>query len=103
MKNIEIFRQEIDTLDEELIQILAQRFDICRQVAIYKHHVGMLMMQPDRVNAVKARCSKLGEKHGVNPEFLRRLYELIINESCQIEDKLMQSSQAESKHLKEQR
>ncbi len=101
MMDIKTFRQEIDTLDQELIQILAQRFDICRQVAIYKRHVGMPMMQPDRVNAVKDRCSKLGEKHGVNPEFLRRLYELIINESCQIEDKLMQSSKEETKHLKD--
>lgn len=96
MMDINTFRQEIDTLDDVLVQTLAKRFDICRQVAIYKRNVGMPMMQPDRVKAVKKRCSVIGEKHGVNPEFLHRLYGLIINESCKIEDELMQSSKEEN-------
>jgi len=94
--DINTFRQEIDNLDKVIVQTLAKRFDICKQIAIYKFQVGMPMMQPDRVKAVKERCSRLGEQYGVNPEFLHRLYELVINESCELEDRLMQSSLAEN-------
>ncbi|NEO30224.1 MAG: chorismate mutase [Symploca sp. SIO3C6] len=90
MKDIKYFRQEIDILDETLVKILVKRFDICRQVGIYKKKVGMPVMQPERVKAVKEKCAKLGEKHGINPDFLRQLYELIIFETCQLEEQLFQ-------------
>lgn len=96
MMNIKNFRQEIDTLDEILVQTLAKRFDLCKQIAIYKSQVGMPMMQPERVKEVKERCSRIGEKHGLDAEFTRRLYGLIINETCELEDRLMQSFKQEN-------
>ena len=90
MSDMQTFRQEIDSLDEELIKALARRFDIVRQVAAYKSQAGVPVMQPDRIQQIKERCTDLGSRYGVRPEFLHQLYDLIIEESCVLEHELVQ-------------
>ncbi len=89
MSDMQTFRQEIDSLDEELIKALARRFEIVRQVAAYKSRAGVAVMQPDRIQQIKDRCTDLGGRYGVRPEFLHQLYDLIIEESCFLEHELV--------------
>lgn len=89
MTDIQTFREEIDALDEELIKILGKRSNIVRKVAAYKSNTGVAVMQPDRIQQIKDRCTRLGKTYGVRPEFLHKLYDLIIEESCYLEDELI--------------
>ncbi|MFL6449389.1 MAG: chorismate mutase [Bryobacteraceae bacterium] len=80
-----MFRRELDEIDERLMALLAQRFSICRQVAVYKAETGTPMMQPGRVAEVKAKARDRAINNGLSEEFARDLYEAIISEACRLE------------------
>lgn len=83
------FRSQLNEIDESIVELLGKRYAVCRSVADFKRENGIPMMQPSRVAEVKERCAKLAELHGVNPEFARRLYGLIIDEACRLEDEII--------------
>ena len=89
MADMQRFRQEIDALDEEIIRALARRFEIVREVGAHKARSGVPVMQPDRIKQIKDRCTELGTRYGVRPEFLHRMYDLIIGESCVLEEEFL--------------
>ena len=94
MEKLSIFRRELDDLDEQLVQILARRFDVCRQVASYKAQMNIPMMQPARVAEVKERAVKRGSAVGLSPQFAVELYNLIISEACRMEDEIIERTKA---------
>ena len=51
-----------------------------------KHIIRIAMMQPKRVDEVKDRCAKLGADYGLDGDFVRSLYTVIIDEACRLED-----------------
>jgi chorismate mutase len=56
------------------------------EIAQFKRAHGMPMMQPHRIGVVQQRAARYAERHGMNVDFVRRLYELIIAETCRVED-----------------
>lgn len=85
------FRQRINELDDEIVALLAQRFDVIRQVAAAKHQEGVAAVLPERVEEVKERNALNGESKGIDPDFMRKLYTVIIKESCDLEEVLMKA------------
>jgi 4-amino-4-deoxychorismate mutase len=85
MDSLEKFRREIDSLDAQLVKVIARRLDVCRQVAGFKKESSIPMMQPERIEQVKHRCIKLGVSQGIDPNFVAELYNLIIRETCKLE------------------
>ncbi|WP_313739782.1 chorismate mutase [Pseudomonas sp.] len=78
-------RARIDHIDDQLIDLLAQRLDIVREVANAKKGSATAVMQPDRVRQVVARCTARGAPLDVPAELIEQLYHAIIEQSCQIE------------------
>jgi len=89
MKQLEKFRSELNGIDADLIALLGRRYKIIREVGKYKKETNIPMMQSKRVDEVKNRCAKMGEKHDLDGNFIRNLYTLIINEACRIEDDII--------------
>jgi chorismate mutase-like protein len=89
MNKLNKFRSRVNTLDENLLDLLGERLDICREVARYKRAEKIPMMQSARVQEVKERCAQLGIKRRLDPGFVKQLYTLIIEESCRIEDEII--------------
>jgi 4-amino-4-deoxychorismate mutase len=83
------FRQELNSVDEQLIRLLGRRYEICRAVGQYKREHDIAMMQPGRVAEVKERCARMASEHNVDPEFVRRLFGMIIDEACRMEDEII--------------
>jgi chorismate mutase-like protein len=89
MTDLSEFRSELNKIDEQIVALLGQRFTIIRKVADYKKDNLVPMMQPGRVEEVKDRCAESAIAHEVNPELLRNLYSLIIDEACRVEDEII--------------
>jgi chorismate mutase-like protein len=87
MTELDALRAEIDAVDEALVGMLAQRFEIVTRVAEYKARTGTPMMQTGRVREVAERSATLARGHGLDPVIVRRLFELLIEETCAFEDR----------------
>jgi chorismate mutase-like protein len=82
-------RRRLDELDARLLDVLARRFDVCREVAAHKAEARIPMMQPGRVAEVKRRAVENGGSRGLDPGFMAALYDLVIAEACRIEDEIL--------------
>ena len=86
---LEPFRRRLDALDGEIVRLLGERFDICREIAGYKLANGVAMMQPGRVAQVRARYLGRGAAAQLPADFTGELFELLIAATCKLEDALM--------------
>jgi 4-amino-4-deoxychorismate mutase len=94
VEDLEALRARLDRLDEALLERLRERIECCVQIARVKREHNVPMMQPHRISIVQDRAARYAEKHGIDPDFLHRLYDLIIVETCRVEDLIIQSARA---------
>lgn len=90
MSGLEPFRRRLDATDDEIARLLGERFEICREVAVYKSEHEIPMMQPDRVAEVRARYLARAAEHDVPADFMGELFDLLIAATCRAEDELME-------------
>ncbi|MCB1562508.1 MAG: chorismate mutase [Alphaproteobacteria bacterium] len=93
---LEEYRAEIDRLDRELIDILAQRIRVVEAVGRLKAQTGMQVVQAARAEEVKRRNEELAAQKGIKREFVRRFYEMLIDYAHELEDEII--AQGREKH-----
>lgn len=86
---LQSLRDELDGLDRTLLETLRQRLDCCCRIGLHKRDHAIPMMQPHRIGVVQERAAGFAAAHGMSPVFLRTLYELIITETCRLEDEII--------------
>ena len=79
------YRQEIDQLDREILELLRQRFVVCDKIAAYKNRRGMSLKQPGREAEMRARNTALAAQLGLDEVFVQKLFELVIETVVQSE------------------
>ncbi|MDX1401055.1 MAG: chorismate mutase [Kiloniellales bacterium] len=82
-------RRRIDELDSKIVQLLAERFQVVRDVAHLKALHDLPVRIPERIEEVCARNSAAAAALGVSEELVRQLFLKIIDESCTLEDELI--------------
>lgn len=88
MQVLKHHRESIDRLDDQIVRLLAERYGIVRQVAAIKAEHGIPSVLEDRVQEVIERNAATAAVSGLDPELVRRLYRVIIDEACAMEDRL---------------
>jgi 4-amino-4-deoxychorismate mutase len=89
MSSLDPLRSRLDEVDDEVVRLLGERFEICREVAAVKRINGIAMMQPERVAGVRERYRARGAEVGLAPDFTEKLFELLIAATCEMEDALI--------------
>jgi chorismate mutase-like protein len=85
-EDLEHLRAHLDALDRILLDTVRDRIRCCIRIAGVKRRDGVPMMQPHRIEIVQRRAADYAAEHGIDAAFLHRLYELIIDETCRVED-----------------
>lgn len=80
-------RSQIDALDSELVDLLARRADVTRQVGEYKSQTGMPIYVPEREAELIAKRRAQAESVGVPPGLIEDLLRRIMRESYQTQNK----------------
>jgi chorismate mutase len=93
---LEPFRRRLDRLDEEIARALGERFEVCREIALYKRANDIPMMQPARVEEVRARYLDRGADANMPADFTADLFELLIAATCKMEDELIEAGEEAS-------
>ena len=86
---LEALRAKLDAIDVTLLDTLRRRIGVCVDIAVHKREHGVPMMQPHRIGVVQRRAAEYGAEHDINRDFLRELYDLIIAETCRVEDEVI--------------
>lgn len=80
------YRGKIDALDDKIMALLAKRFAVVREVGELKSRLNFPSYISDRVVEVRERNAATALKYGIDPDFIRMLYSLVIYQSCAEED-----------------
>lgn len=75
------YRSRIDNVDAALVNLLAERMDISRQMGQLKREQDVLVLQSDRYNNILSSIEASGVAKGLSAEFLRKVFETIHAES----------------------
>ena len=74
------YRARIDELDEQLICLLAERFEITKAVGELKAKTGLPAADPQREKEQIARLHEIARNEGMDPVFGEKVFRLIVDE-----------------------
>lgn len=80
-EGIDQLRKQIDELDNEVMQLLAKRMRVCREIGQYKKEHNMTVLQTGRYNEILDKRGAQGALCGMSDEFTRQIFEHIHEES----------------------
>lgn len=77
---LQTLRSEIDAIDERIIDLLARRFAVTRQVGQLKAHHALPAVDAERESAQQLRYEQLARANGLAPALVTGLFRDIIAE-----------------------
>lgn len=80
-ENLNELRTQIDECDNNIIEILAKRMRICREIGTFKKEHAMTILQTGRYNEILEKRGTQGELCGMSADFVRTIFEAIHGES----------------------
>ncbi|MFE4501478.1 chorismate mutase family protein [Rhodococcus sp. NPDC056743] len=99
--DLERFRRQLDAIDATLLETVRERLLLCLQIGEWKRSSHVPMMQPSRVHVVQERARQFARQHNLSPEFFSSLYELLIAETCRLEDLVIDGPDANMENVRE--
>ena len=85
------FRDQIDSLDKEIVPLLVAREKIIHQVAQIKKDNNIPAVLPGRVDQVRENAVSIAIQNDGDESYMREIYQKIIDLSCTIEEKVKNS------------
>lgn len=80
-EGIHVLRKQIDELDNQLIELLAKRMRVCREIGQYKKEHNMTVLQTLRYNEILDKRGAQGALCGMSADFIRSVFEEVHEES----------------------
>lgn len=74
-------RSRLDDIDRGIVESLAARFAVTREIGHIKAGYGAEPLQPGRHQAVVESRSTWGQEAGLDPDATKRIFEAILTES----------------------
>ena len=74
-------RHQIDELDNQLMELLAKRMRVCREIGQYKKEHNMTVLQAARYNEILEKRGAQGALCGMDADFVAKVFEGIHQES----------------------
>ncbi|QIA09852.1 chorismate mutase [Draconibacterium halophilum] len=86
---LDVLRNRIDAIDAELLETLASRVQIVRQIGEYKRDNNVTALQINRWTQLMDNRVKLGKGMDVNETFVKTLFQLIHEDSVRMQTEIM--------------
>ena len=80
-EGIQALRKQIDEFDNELMNLLAKRMRVCREIGQYKKEHNMTVLQASRYNEILEKRGAQGSLRGWSADSVARIFEEIHEES----------------------
>jgi chorismate mutase len=89
LARLDHFRALIDELDEELIQLMARRMRLVREIGSAKKDSNVAIFQPERWKKLADACISRAERNELSRDFIRQFLEVIHQESISQQERVM--------------
>lgn len=89
-------RKSLDDIDAVLVSALGERARLARQIARVKAEGDGPVRDADRETALLQHRSAVGERLGLDPAFVRRIFKEILDDSVRRQHDALQTSEAEA-------
>lgn len=80
-EDLSILRRQIDELDNQLLELLAKRMRVSREIGTFKKEHNMTVVQTDRYDEILNKRIPQAKGLDIDPEFMRTILEAIHEES----------------------
>jgi chorismate mutase len=97
LMQLEYLRQLMDSLDAEIIDLIAKRMELSEQMAEVKRACNMTAYQPARWREIVETRSERAQAHLLSKEFIVELYEKIHHESIRKQLEILENAAKEIK------
>lgn len=91
-ESLALLRRQIDAVDNELLDALARRMSISREIGRYKKEHSMAVVQAGRYNDVLRSRIRAGEELGMSAEFMRTFLLAVHDESVRQQVEILKSA-----------
>lgn len=71
-------RAQLDDFDRQLIDALAKRFEVTRQIGAVKRDAGLPLVDESREREIFARYRSQAEARSIDPDLVEGIYRLIV-------------------------
>ena len=88
-ENITMLRKQIDEIDNNLIELLAKRMRVSREIGQSKKEHGMTILQTARYSEILDKRGAQGSLLGIAPECVKSIFEAIHEESVNQQMKII--------------
>ena len=89
MEKMKPFRERIDTLDDQIVDLIVERIGIIHDVAAFKFENDIPAVLQDRVDEVIDRNGDRAKDKGSDETIIRELYTRLVKYSCDLEEDIM--------------
>lgn len=86
---LETLRNQIDSIDQQMLELLSQRMNIVEDIGKYKSQNKVTILQLRRWEKILQTRMKLGKKLGLTEDFIKKLLQLVHKESIQRQTEVM--------------
>ena len=93
-EDLSVLREQIDELDNELLQLLAKRMRVSREIGHYKLEHGMPILQTHRYDQILTDRAGQGERMEMSGDFIKQVLEAIHSESVRQQMVIMERAKA---------
>ncbi|MFO8066115.1 MAG: chorismate mutase, partial [Bacteroidales bacterium] len=97
MQRIEMMRDEIDSIDHHILELLAKRMDVVKDIGLLKQKQKITILQIKRWNNIFENRLAFGKKLGIESGFLKKLLQALHQESIRIQRDLEQKTKNKNK------
>lgn len=88
-ESLEALRKQIDEIDMTINEILAKRMRVSREIGQYKKEHDMAILQTNRYDEIIKQRMAQGQSMGMDPDFMKAIYEAIHEESVRQQSDVM--------------
>ncbi len=80
MHDLNDLRNQLDSIDNQIVELLSKRFEVTQKVGEHKRDNNLPAIDLAREALQFERIQKLAKEHGLNPEFAAKYLRLVIDE-----------------------
>ncbi|AVB75824.1 chorismate mutase [Methanococcus maripaludis] len=84
-KRLEEIRKRINEIDEQLIELIAERTSFAPEIAALKKSLGTCVFDPKREDAICEKTRLMCEKHHIEPEVALKVMKILMTYNKEVQ------------------